>query len=43
MTIAFALVPAILCLVGMVLLIVGFKITKDKVAQYQAEIDKRMA
>lgn len=43
MTIAFALVPAILCLVGMVLLIVGFKITKDKVAQYQAEIDKRTA
>ena len=41
MTIAFALVPAILCLVGMVLLIVGFKITKEKVTQYQAEIDAR--
>ena len=41
MTIAFAVVPAILCLVGMVLLIFGFKITKDKVAQYQAEIDAK--
>ncbi|MCI8506711.1 MAG: MFS transporter [Lachnospiraceae bacterium] len=41
MTIAFALVPAVLCLVGMVLLIVGFKITKEKVTQYQAEIDAR--
>lgn len=41
MTIAFALVPAILCLAGMVLLMVGFKITKDKVVQYQAEIDAR--
>ena len=42
MTIAFALVPAILCLAGMILLIVGFRITKDKVAQYQAEIDAKM-
>ena len=41
MTIAFALVPAILCLVGMILLIVGFKITREKVTQYQAEIDAR--
>lgn len=41
MTIAFAVVPATLCLVGMILLLVGFKITKDKVAQYQAEIDRR--
>lgn len=41
MTIAFAVVPATLCLIGMILLIVGFKITKDKVAQYQSEIDRR--
>lgn len=41
MTIAFALVPALLCLAGMVLMIFGFRITKDKVAQYQAEIDAR--
>lgn len=41
MTIAFALVPAILCAIGAVLLIVGFKITKEKVEQYQAEIDAR--
>ncbi|MFR3264730.1 MAG: hypothetical protein ACLTQN_01790 [Blautia massiliensis (ex Durand et al. 2017)] len=40
MTIAFALVPAaIFCLVGMILLLVGFRITKDKVAFYQSEID----
>lgn len=41
MTIAFAVVPAALCLAGMLLLIFGFKITKDKVAQYQAEIDAK--
>ena len=41
MTIAFALVPALLCLAGMILLIVGFKITKDKVTQYQKEIDAK--
>ena len=41
MTIAFALVPAIFCFVGMLLLIFGFKITKDKVVQYQAEINAR--
>lgn len=41
MTIAFAVVPALLCLAGMILLLFGFKITKDKVAQYQAEIDAR--
>ena len=41
MTIAFALVPAIFCLVGMILLLVGFRITKDKVAFYQSEIDAR--
>ena len=41
MTIAFALVPAIFCLVGMLLLIFGFKITRDKVETYQAEINAR--
>lgn len=41
MTIAFALVPAILCLAGMILLLVGFKITKEKVTQYQKEIDAK--
>ncbi len=41
MTVAFALVPAALCLAGMILLLLGFKITKDKVAQYQAEIDAK--
>lgn len=41
MTIAFAVVPAILCVIGMVLLIFGFKITREKVAQYQAEIDAK--
>ena len=41
MTVAFALVPAIFCAVGALLLIFGFKITKDKVVQYQKEIDAR--
>jgi GPH family glycoside/pentoside/hexuronide:cation symporter len=41
MTIAFAVVPATLCLIGMFLILFGFKITKDKVVQYQAEIDAR--
>lgn len=43
MTISFALVPAILCLAGMVLLMVGFKITKEQVKKYQAEIDARQS
>ena len=43
MTVAFALIPAIFCAVGAVLLIVGFRITKDKVERYQAEIDARIA
>ena len=41
MTIAFAVVPAALCLAGMLLLIFGFKITREKVAQYQKEIDAK--
>ena len=40
--IAFALVPAILCAAGALLLILGFKITKEKVEKYQAEIDARV-
>lgn len=43
MTVAFALVPAIFCAVGALLLIFGFKITADKVDQYQKEIDARNA
>lgn len=41
MTLAFALVPGIFCGVAALLLIFGFKITREKVAQYQAEIDAR--
>ena len=41
MTIAFALVPAALCLAGMLLLIGGFRITAEQVAKYQAEIDAK--
>ena len=43
MTIALGLVPGIFCIVAAVLLIVGFKITKEKVEQWQAEIDKKAA
>lgn len=41
MTIAMGLVPAILCAVGALLLIFGYKLTREKVTQYQAEIDAR--
>lgn len=41
MTIAMGLVPAILCAVGALLLIFGYKLTREKVAQYQAEIDAK--
>ncbi|MEA4966412.1 MAG: MFS transporter [Oscillospiraceae bacterium] len=41
MTIAFALVPAIFCFVGALLLVFGFKITKEKIIEYQAAIDAR--
>ena len=43
LTIPFALVPAIFCAVGVLLLIFGFRITRDKVVEYQKEIDARMA
>lgn len=41
MTLAFALIPGIFCVVGAILLIFGFKLTREKVAGYQAEIDAR--
>lgn len=41
MTVAFALVPAIFCAVGALLLIFGYRLTKERIAQYQAEIDAR--
>jgi GPH family glycoside/pentoside/hexuronide:cation symporter len=43
MTIALGLVPGIFCMVAALLLILGFKITKEKVVEWQAEIDKRAA
>ncbi len=43
MTLAFALIPAIFCAVGVVLLIFGFRITKDVVLKAQAEIAAREA
>jgi GPH family glycoside/pentoside/hexuronide:cation symporter len=43
LTIPFALVPAIFCAVGVILLIFGFRITREKVEQYQKEIDARGA
>ncbi|MCQ2552755.1 MAG: MFS transporter [Clostridia bacterium] len=39
MTIPFALVPAIFCAVGLVLLLTCYKLTKEKVAEAQAKID----
>lgn len=41
MTIAMGLVPAILCAVGALLLIFGYKLTREKITQYQAEIDAK--
>ena len=43
MTVAFGLVPAIFCAVGALLLVFGFKITKDVVDKAQREIDARNA
>ena len=39
MTIALGLVPAILCAVGAVLLIFGYKLTREKIAACQAELN----
>lgn len=41
MTVAFALVPAIFCAVGALLLIFGYRLTKARIMQYQSEIDAR--
>ena len=41
MTVAFALIPAIFCAVGALLLIFCYMLTKEKVAVLQAEIDAR--
>ena len=38
MTVAFALVPAIFCAVGALLLIFGYKLTREKIAECQAAI-----
>ena len=43
MTVAFGLVPAIFCAAGALLLVFGFKITKDVVDKAQREIDARNA
>ena len=41
MTVALGLIPAILCALGAVLLIFGYKLTREKIAQCQAEIDQK--
>lgn len=41
LTVSFALIPGIFLAVGAVLLIFGFRLTKDKVLKYQAEINAR--
>ena len=41
MTVALGLIPAILCALGAVLLIFGYQLTREKIAQCQAEIDRK--
>ena len=41
MTVALGLVPAILCAIGAVLLIVGYKLTREKIAECQAAINAK--
>jgi len=41
LTVSFALIPGIFLAVGAVLLIFGFRLTREKVLRYQAEIDSR--
>ena len=41
--IGFMIVPACLCILGAVLLALGYKLTNAKMAEYQAEIDARRA
>ena len=42
MTIAFGLVPAIFCIVGFLLILVGYRYTKADVVKAQAEIDAKV-
>ena len=39
MTVALVLVPAVLCAIGAVLLVFGYKLTREKIAECQAAID----
>ena len=39
MTVALGLVPAVLCAIGAVLLVFGYKLTREKIAECQAAID----
>lgn len=41
--IGFMVIPACLCILGAVLLFLGYKLTNEKMAEYQAEIDARRA
>lgn len=41
--VSFMVVPAITLIIGAVLLILGFRLTKEKLAKYQREIDERKA
>lgn len=43
MMLAFSMVPGIFCIVAAFLLLAGYKLTKSRVDQYQAEIDAREA
>jgi GPH family glycoside/pentoside/hexuronide:cation symporter len=38
---AFSLVPGIILVVGFLLIFFGFRLTKEKITQYQSEIDAR--
>jgi GPH family glycoside/pentoside/hexuronide:cation symporter len=42
-TAAFALIPAIILIIGFILLTFGYRLTREKIVQYQAEIDARKA
>lgn len=41
MTVAFGLIPAIFCAVGVLLLVFGYKLTREKVAECQAAINAK--
>ena len=41
MTVALGLIPAILCAVGALLLIFGYKLTRETIAKCQSEIDAK--